>query len=175
MKKKMFVCFFILIVIIVLVFGIFTLKKDKTVWVTDYEFLYNKAVEYIAQQSRLESHDKDKEDFQVFIDFERFGIEEKDNKKIVYMWILEESYYVENNELQTSTGSSMPYKFTFENNEIVDYELPKDGIYYAPSIKDMFPDSIENKVMLFCMSDTKLKEQVKEHYSYLALDIELLN
>ena len=166
MKKKIFICFFILIVI-VLIFGIFALKKVNTVWITDYEFLYDKAIDYIVQQSKLKGHDKDKEDYQVFTDYEGFGIEEKDNKKIAYMWILEESYYVENNELQTSEGSSMAYKFTFENNEVVDYEIPKDGSYYTSSIKDMFPDSIENKVMSFVMDDTKLKKQVKEHYAYL--------
>ena len=167
MKKKILICIFILLVIITLIFGIFALKKDDTVWITDNEFLYDKAVDYIVEQSKLESHDKDKEDYQVFIDYKGFGIEEKDNKKIAYMWILEESYYVENNELQTSTGSSMAYKFTFENNEVVDYELPEDGSYYASSIKDMFPDSIENKVMSFEMDDTRLKEEVENHYSYL--------
>ncbi len=167
MKKKILICFFILIVISILIFGIFILKKDNTVLITDNEFLYDKAVDYILEQCKLESHDKDKEDYQVFIDFEGFGIEEKDNKKIAYMWILEESYYVENNELQSSTGSSMPYKFIFENNEVVDYEIPEDGIYYSSSIKDMFPDNIENKVMSFEMDNTKLKEEVKEHYSYL--------
>lgn len=167
MKKKIFICFFILIVIVLLIFGRFALKNNETVWVTDYEFLYDKAAEYIVQQSKLESYDKDKEDYQVFIDYQGFGIEEKDNKKIAYMWILEESYYIENNELQTGEGSSMAYKFTFENNEIVDYEVPQDGIYYTSSIKDMFPDSIENKVISFEMDNTKLKEEVKKHYSYL--------
>lgn len=167
MKKKILICFFILIVIIVLIFGIFALKKDDTAWVTDNDFLYEKAIDYIVEQSKLEGYDKDKEDYQVFTDYEGFGIKEKNNKKIAYMWILEESYYVENNELQTSEGCSMAYKFTFENNEVVDYETPQDGIYYTSSIKDMFPDSIENKVMLFDMDDSKLKEQVKNHYSYL--------
>ena len=167
MKKKILICFIILIIIVVFIFVIFALKKDDTFWVTDYEFLYDKAINYIVEQSKLEGYDKDKEDYQVFADYEGFGIEEKDNKKIVYMWILEESYYVENNELKTTEGSSMAYKFTFENNEIVDYEVPKDGSYYASSIKDMFPDSIEDKVISFSMDDTKLKEQVKEYYSYI--------
>ena len=169
MNKKICFLFFSLIIIVIgIIIGTFILtKKENTIFITDYEFLYDKAIDYIVKQSKLKSHDKDKEDYQVFTDYEGFGIEEKDNKKIAYMWILEESYYVENNELQISEGSSMAYKFIFENNEVVDYETPEDGSYYTSSIKKMFPDNIENKVMSFGMDDTKLKEKVKEHYSYL--------
>ena len=177
MNKK--ICFLVLFLIIVIgvIIGIFILTKnestnlitdkDDTTFIKDYEFLYDKAIDYIVEQSKLESRDKDKEDYQVFTDYEGFGIEEKDNKKIAYMWILEESYYVEDNELQSGEGSSMAYKFTFKNNEVIDYQVPEDGIYYASSIKDMFPDNIEDEVISFGMDDTKLKEQVKEHYSYL--------
>lgn len=168
MNKKMCLIIFILLLIIGVVIGIFWItKKNNTVWITDYEFLYDKAVEYIIEQSTTNGYDNNKDDYKIFVDYKGFGIEEKDNKKIAYMWILEESYYVEKNELKASEGSSMPYKFTFENNEVVDYEIPKDGSYYVSSIKDMFPDSIENKVLSFNMNNEKLKEQVKKHYSYL--------
>ena len=83
------------------------------------------------------------------------------------MWILEESYYVENNKLESSQGISTLYKFTFVNDEVVGYETPEDGSLYTSSMKKMLPDSIENEVFSFEMSDIKLKEQVKEYYSYL--------
>ncbi len=166
MNKKIFFLVFALIIVIVVV--ILT-KKENTAFIENNEFLYDKAIDYIVKQIKLESHDKDKEDYQVFTDYEGFGIEEKDNKKVAYMWILQESYYIENNELQISEGSSMAYKFIFENNEVIDYEIPEDGSYYTSSIKNMFPDSIENKIMSFEMDNTKLKEKVKKHYSYIEL------
>ena len=43
------------------------------------------------------------------------------------MWIAEESYYVVDNKIISGSGSSMPYKFTFElnDNKVVKYEIPK--------------------------------------------------
>lgn len=164
MNKK--ICFLVFVLIIVI--GVFILNRtENTVWITDNEFLYDKAIEYVVKQSSTNGYYNDENDYNIFTDYEGFGIEEKKNKKIVYMWILKEEYYVKNNELEMGEGSSMPYKFVFENNEVVDYEVPKDGSYYTSSIKDMFPNSIENEVLSYEMKDTKLKEQVKDHYSYL--------
>ncbi len=168
MKKKMVILILVLIVVIGLIAGIIIFnKKDNTNWITDYDYLYDIAKEYIITENTANGHDKNEKDFRVFADYEGFGIEEKDNRKYVYMWILQEAYYVKNDKLRSSSGSSMPYKFTFENNRIIDYEIPKDGTYYASSIRDMFPDSIENKVLMYNMDDSELKLQVKEHYSYL--------
>ena len=174
MNKKIYFLVFLLSIIVGTIIGVLMLnKKYNTVLITDYDFLYDKAVEYIAEQKTINEHDSDKNDYKVFTDYEGFGIEEKNNKKIVYMWILEKSYYVEYNELKIDKGSSMPYKFIFENNDVINYEIPKDGSYYTSSIKAMFPDNIENKVLSFKIDDTKLKEQVKKHYSYLDFTSEI--
>ena len=165
MNKKVI---FSLVIIFTISIGIFIFyKNDKTVWITDNDFLYDKAVTYIVNQNTVNGYDKDKNDYKVFADYNGFGIEEKGNKKYVYMWILEESYYVENNKLESSQGSSTLYKFTFVNDEVVGYETLEDGSLYTSSMKKMLPDSIENEVFSFEMSDIKLKEQVKEYYSYL--------
>ena len=165
MNKKVI---FSLVIVFTISIGIFIFyKNDKTVWITDNDFLYDKAVTYIVNQNTVNGYDKDKNDYKVFADYNGFGIEEKGNKKYVYMWILEESYYVENNKLESSQGISTLYKFTFVNDEVVGYETPEDGSLYTSSMKKMLPDSIENEVFSFEMSDIKLKEQVKEYYSYL--------
>ena len=169
MMKKQAITILIICFIVGTIVGVIlglSSKKD-TVWITDNEFLYDKAVAYIINEETTKGHDKDKENYKVFTDYKGFGIEEKNNKKYAYMWILEEAYYVENDEVKISSGSSMPYKFTFENNEVVNYETSKDGSYYAPSIREMFPDSIENEVISFSLDNTKLKKQVEEYYSYL--------
>ena len=168
MNKKRFSWIFILILIIGVITGIIIInKKENNNWITDQDFLYDKAVDYIIKQRTEEGYDKDKEDYKVFADYKGFGIEEKNNKKIAYMWIIEESYYVKNNKVESSEGSSTLYKFIFENDEVIDYENPKDGSEYTSSIKKMIPNSLENKIEEFYMEDTKIKEQVKEYYSYL--------
>lgn len=169
-KRNRIILMLIVLVIIGVICGIVVgfSRKNRENWITDYEYLYSKAIQYIEEEQRQNGYDKDEQDYQVFIDYEGFGIEEKGNQKYAYMWILEESYYVKNEELIFSEGSSMAYKFTFENNEVVEYEIPKDGSYYIESIKDMFPDSIENKILNYNMDDSKLKAEVEEHYSYLS-------
>lgn len=164
----------IIIILILLVIGLICMiigisRKNKENWITDNEHLYSKAIEYIEKEQKEKGYDKHQQDYQVFTDYKGFGIEEKDNKKYVYMWILKETYYVKEGELKISEGSSMPYKIIFDNNEVIKYENPKDGAYYASSIKEMFPDSIENKIIAYSMGNSKIKEKVKEHYSYLEL------
>lgn len=169
-KPKNIVTISIIILLIIGVIGIITVKiskANKENWITDNEQLYLKATEYIEREKRKNGYDNIKQDYQVFTDYQGFGIEEKNNKKYAYMWILEETYYVEDEQIKSSEGSSMAYKFTFENNEVIDYETPKDGDLYSSSIKEMFPDSIEDKILNYHMDNSKLKEKVKEYYSYL--------
>lgn len=167
MKKKIGIIIFIIIIILLVVVAIATIMDNKENWITNNDKLYAKAIEYIKKERKENGYNNEEQDYQVFTDYKGFGIEEKDNKKYAYMWILEESYYVKNGKLRSSEGSSMPYKFTFENDDVIDYEIPKDGTYYESSIRDMFPNSIENKVLMYNMDDSKLKTQVKEHYRYL--------
>lgn len=166
MKKKIQMAIFI-IIIILFVTSIITIMKSKENVIACNDELYKKAIAYIEKEKKENGCDNKEQDYMVFTDYEGFGIEEKSNKKYVYMWILEESYYVKNGKLRSSQGSSMPYKFTFENDKVIDYKIPLDGSYYTSSIKEMFPTSIENKILMYNMDDSKLKIQVKEHYSYL--------
>lgn len=157
----------ICIAIIGIIYGMIAIKnKDKVVYITDNEFLYDVAIDYLKEKYTLESYDKEKEGFQVFFDYKGFGISQKDNEKYAYMWILEESYYLENGEIKTGSGSSMPYKIKFVNNKVTDFEIPKDGSYYVSSIRDMFPNDIENKILSFNLDDNNLKKKVDEYYSY---------
>lgn len=163
----------IIILIVILIIGIIlgfaygiSRKKEEVSYITDNEFLYDVAIDYLKEKYTEEEKEyNEKQGFQIFFDYEGFGISEKDDKKFAYMWILEESYYVEDDKLKSGSGSSMPYKFTFEGNEVVDYQIPEDGTYYVQSIKKMFPDDIENKILKFNIDSTKLDNEVKEYYS----------
>lgn len=168
MKRKFLILLVIVIVLIVSLICYF--KFYHTNYITDYEWLYDEAIQYLENEIREESDYKSQEDFQVFTDYKGFGIQENGTKKYAYMWILDETYYVKDGELQSGEGSSMPYKFTFENNQVIDYEIPKDGSEYGPSIKKMFPIDVANKIIPFIMDSTKLDRKVKEHYAYLSID-----
>lgn len=176
-KKKLYLIgsISILIIILICVIGYFIYKSNSTVWITDYEYLYDKAIEYLNEKDTAESYDKNKEGFKIFFDYEPFGIEERGNKKIAYMWILEEEHYMENNEIESGEGGSMPYKFVFENNEVIKYQIPSDGSEYGPSIKRIFPKSIEREVMRFQIDSSKLREDIEEYYSNFKTNTEQIN
>lgn len=168
MKKKVLIIFVILAVLIGTIVWYF--KLNQRYYITDYDWLYDEAIEYLKNEIREESNYKDKADYQVFTNYAAFGIQEDHTKKYAYMWILEEEYYVENGELQMGSGSSMAYKFTFENDKVIDYEIPQDGSYYTSSIRKMFPKRIADQILSFNMDSSKLDVDVQLHYEYLDID-----
>lgn len=161
-KKRIGFIILIVAIIVSISLGIIIFyKQDNINWITDSDYLYDIAKEYIIIENTNNRYDKNEKDFKVFADYKGFGIEEKGNKKYVYMWIAEESYCVKNDKLRLSSGSSMPYKFTFENDKVVNYEIPMDKTY------DLFPDSIKHELLGYNMNHSKLNSQIEEHYSYL--------
>lgn len=170
-KKVTIIFAFVIIAIIGLFFGIavgLSKKNREVTYISDSDYLYDVAIEYLKEKyTQEQNYYNQKEDYQIFFDYKGFGISQKDNIKYAYMWILNESYYVENGKLEIGSGSSMPYKIKFEDDKVVTIENPKDGGYYASSVKDMFPDSIENKILNFNLDNVNIKSKVDEHYSYL--------
>ena len=167
MNKKVIIILAILFVIGITVGLVVGLSNRKTIWITDYDYLYDKAIEYLKDEVKQSSYYKDEEDYNVFADYKSFGIEEKGNQKIAYMYIAEEEYFVRNNKLRIGSGAAMLHKFTFENNEVIKEELPEDGTRNGQSIRALCPDSIENEVLSCFLSTDNVRAQAKEHYSYL--------
>lgn len=62
-----------------------------------------------------------------------------------------------------NSGSSVPYKFIFENDEIVNYEIPRDGSEYTKSIKKIFSEDIRRMFNNSLVSNSNIKEQVKKY------------
>ncbi len=168
MKTKKSILIFISIIAIIFL-GIFLavklLNKRDEYYITDYEQLYDVAVQYLIDND--DNQNKSKERYKIFIDYKGFGITQDKEYRYAYMWIYDESYYVSNDKIISDSGSSMPYKFTFKDNKVVKCEIPKDGSQYVSSIKYMFPNDIENKVINYQFSDDKLKNDVKKYYSDL--------
>lgn len=90
------------------------------------------------------------ENEKTFVAMRTYLVEEKEDDILfyVYAWVLEESYYHENNEVKQDSGSSIPHKFVVEkiNGEYVvtDSKIPRDGSYYPEDMKNIFPNSVRN-------------------------------
>ena len=141
--------------------------KSKGNYIKDNEYLYDTAIQYIIDNDT--NPEKNNDRYKMFVDYNGMGITEDENYRYAYMWIAEESYYIADNKIMSGSGSSMPYKFTFElnDNKIIKIETPKDGNEYISSIKEMYPDDIENKAINYQWKDDKLIKEVRNYYSDL--------
>lgn len=166
-KKKIFLVIAGIFTLLLISYFIYNLFSNKTNYITDHEYLYDIAIDYLKNNNE-DDYYKNNEDYQLFTSYDEFGISEDKDYKYAYMWILEESYYVKNGKLYLGSGSSMAYKFTFKDNKVLKYEIPKDGSYYSSSISKIFPKEISKKILNY---NYNLKEEqtkkIQEHYSYL--------
>lgn len=177
-KSKTKIYLLIIIFIFTLVAILYYKKEDKLNLVTNSDELYDKAIAYLREETFKYNPDAKKEDFNVFYSYYGFGIEKKDNFKYVYMWVYNQNYYIEeNNSLVISGGFSMPYKFTFRNNEILSVEIPEDGPNYTSSIIRIFPEPIATQVLNFdneeninrLFNEVSIKKN--KYYDYLKIDL----
>ena len=122
----------------------------------------------------LEEQNKHYDNGKTFISMNIYLISEKSNKTLVYAWIMEEAYYKENNEIKQDSGSSIPYKIELskENGKyiVTNYEIPRDGSYYARDMKYLFPNSVLKEMNNVYKDGTieklefSIKEQVKLYF-----------
>lgn len=165
MKKKVLIVLSILIGIVLANIIYNSLYKEK--FINDNKELYNQALEYL----KVHNDDKyqNKNDYQLFIAADNLAITKNRKYQFVYMWIMMQSCYVNDNELVKVSSSSMIYKFTFKDGQIIKYTLPKDGAYYEKSIKKMIPKSLQKKVLNYDNPklETAIENDLKKHYSYL--------
>jgi len=173
----LFLVFFITIFSILIYYN----KNLKVNLVSDSDYLYEEIINFIKEKEFSENTDSSNNDFNVFHSYHGFGIEQNNNYKYVYMWIYQQSYYIESEEygsgLAISSGSSMPTKAIFKDNKLQDIIYPKDGSEYVSSIKEMFPGIIEYQVLNFDNEKNinKLFNEVEQkkniYYDYLNLDM----
>ena len=159
MKNKIVICLFIMTLLFIT-----GCSKEKK---TNDNKLYDAAIKYVIDSDS--NPDKNNDRYKLFADYTSFEITKDDKYRYAYMWIAFESYYVKENKIVSSSGSSMAYKFTFDlnNDKVIKVEHPKDGKYYVSSIKEMFPDDIEDKVINFEWKDDKLIKEVRDYYKDL--------
>jgi hypothetical protein len=80
---------------------------------------------------------------QVFCSYEVLDTKQENINIDVYVWVLCEEYYLDDNALKMGTGSSLPVALHLQKVDseyrLLSYEVPKDGTEYGPSIKNIFP------------------------------------
>lgn len=171
-RKIAIIVFSVALIIVGLIFLAIGIKGKKSnekygYWVTDSDYLYDKAIDYLEKDLYNSMPFRDEENFHVFLDYDPLGIKEKDNKKYVYMYVGKKSYYVKKEKLRSGEAGFSAYKFTFENDEPIKYEVPLDGGEMEQSTREMFPDDIEDKIIGYEFDSTNLEKQKEEYYSYL--------
>ena len=170
------------VIFVTIICGLIYYNKNlKINLVTDSDDLYNVAIDYLREKEFQDNPDSNEKDFNIFFAYHGFGIEKKDSLKYAYMWIFNNSYYIEKDEyggaLAISSGMSVPCKITFKNNKVVKVEYPKDGNEYVSSIKNMFPSVIATQVLNFDKAENlnklfnEVSERKNKYYDYLNLDM----
>lgn len=110
------------------------------------EKIISEVENYLLEKS--DNEPKHHENEKSFVSIRTYLIEEKNNHKlyIVYAWVLEEKYYLENNKIKQDSSSSIPYMFVVEHTndkyKVTDSRIPRDGVYYAEDMKNIFPRSV---------------------------------
>lgn len=151
-----------IIIMFLFSFLIYNHSKNGEHFINNKNDLYNIAVQYLTEE---EYQKKDHDNIHFFIKYDKFGITEKDKTQYAYMWVLGESYYLENEEVKSGNAYSMFFKFTFKNNKVISYENPRDGEEYTESIRRMCINyKMSNKILKYNSKLTNQKE-INEYYS----------
>ncbi|MBR5228104.1 MAG: helix-turn-helix transcriptional regulator [Clostridia bacterium] len=152
---------FLLLLLIITLFSVDVnrMRNNKPVFFSTWGFEYvppidlsteqieNAIYTYLTENNDSEVKHYDNEKW--FVSFRTYLIEEKNNKALynIYAWVLQESYYLENNEIKQGSGSSILHKFVVEvrdgNYVVTDSRIPRDGSLYSEDMKNMFPNSVQ--------------------------------
>jgi len=141
--------------------------------------LHEEEIEIAIKDYLIEKSDNEPthhENEKGFVSFRTYLLEEKERDSLynIYAWVLEEKYYLENNEIKKDSGSSIPYKFVVKyiDNEYVvtDSRIPRDGSLYAKDMKNIFPYWVRKDMDDIYMDGTierlqlDIQEQIKLYF-----------
>ena len=134
MKKKIFVIVLAIDLIGIIILGMYLIdrirmKNNKPVIFSTWGYSYVPPIELPEEEIKTaimnyiedkgDNEYKHHENEKTFASLRIYLIEEKERNVLynIYAWVLEEKYYLENNEIKQDSGSSIPYKFVVENIE----------------------------------------------------------
>lgn len=86
----------------------------------------------------------------VFCAYEVLATEQKEKETALYLWVLCQEFYQDDQQLKLGTGMSLPVAVFLEHKEdhwqISEHKIPQDGLAYGEDIKTIFPESIWPKI-----------------------------
>lgn len=143
--------------------------QDEEIEQTIKEYLIDK-----AEENKRYNNEKTFVSMNIYLIEEQTSIKPKTSLYYVYAWVLEETYYQNNNLVEQESGSSLAYKFEVqcvdEIYTVIDSRIPRDGSYYDNDMKVIFPSSVR-RVMNKVHRDGTIErlsldidEQVKLYY-----------
>ena len=151
---------FIAIVVTVFIIDINRMRNNKPIFFSTWGYSYAPPIDLEPQKIEIAIKDylvekgdneyKKNENEKTFVSMKIYLIEEKEQSSIynIYACILQEKYYLENNEIKQNSSSSIPYKFVIEKNDdkyfVKDSRVPRDGSYYKDDMENIFPTDVRN-------------------------------
>ncbi len=151
---------FIAIVVTLFIIDINRIRNNKPVFFSTWGYSYAPPIDLEPQKIEIALKDylvekgdneyKRNDNEKTFVSMKIYLIEEKENDSIfnIYALVLQEKYYLENNEIKQDSGSSIPYKFVLEKKDdtytIKDSRVPRDGSYYEDDMKNIFPMDVRS-------------------------------
>lgn len=141
--------------------------------------LHEEEIEIAIKNYLIEKSDNEPthhENEKGFASFRIYLLEEKEKKLHynIYAWVLEEKYYLENNEIKKDSGSSIPYKFVVKYIDdkyvVTDSRIPRDGSLYEKDMKNIFPYLVRKDMDDIYMDGTierlqlDIQEQIKLYF-----------
>lgn len=87
------------------------------------------------------------------------------NNNIAYYTVLTNYGVYEKDDYQLVSGTSMPLLIGINSNyEFVEYKMPEEGSRYTQSVKDIFPDDIENMILNNELEVENEKQQIEKYF-----------
>ena len=162
-KKK--ICYVLVLVGLFIILMLVNRTNNGEEYIKGNKKLYDVAMEYLKEEEYKEYSSSKQTAYKRFYSYDGFGITENSKYKYAYMWILGESYYLDNdNKIASDSGYSMFFKFTFKDGKVKKYENPKDGGEYTKSVKKMSIDSKMSDKILKYNSKLSNEKEVKKYY-----------
>ena len=153
---------FIVIVVTLFIIDMNRIRNNKPVFFSTWGYYYAPPIDLEPQRIEIALKDylvekgdneyKRNDNEKTFVSMKIYLIEEKENDSIfnIYALILQEKYYLENNEIKQDSGSSIPYKFVIEKKNdkyaVKDSRIARDGSYYEDDMKNIFPREVRNDI-----------------------------
>lgn len=174
---------FIVIIITLFIIDINRMKNHQSVFFSTWGYSYEPPINLEPQKIEIAIKDylveksdnayKEKDNVKTFVSMKIYLTEEKEESSIynIYAWILQEKYYLKNNEIKQNSSSSIPYKFVIEKKDnkytIIDSRVPRDGSYYEDDMKNIFPSEVRDNMAQISIDGTieqlqlDIQQQVK--------------